>query len=153
MNPLKPFNQGYLKNMLCRDTNYQKAFRLAVLLPLIGAAAAVAVGLSWDKFSFLIPPCMFKTLTGWNCLSCGATRATFALAHGDLVTAFYYHPLYIIFLGWLLYLYVRLVVSLLVRPYRPYRFELTLRRGLAIAAICAAFLIIRNLPFYRAIFY
>lgn len=139
--------------MLCRDTNYQKAFRLAVLLPLIGAAAVVTVWLSWDKFSFLIPPCMFKTLTGWNCLSCGATRATFALAHGDLVTAFYYHPLYLVFLGRLLYLYARLVASLFIRPYRPYRYELTLPRGLMMAAVCLAFLIIRNLPFYRAIFY
>lgn len=139
--------------MLCRDTNYQKAFRLAVWLPLIGAAAAVVVGLSWDFISRFVPPCMFETLTGWNCLSCGATRATFALAHGDLVTAFYYHPLYMIFLGWLLYLYVRLILSLIVRPYRPYRFELTLPRGLIIAAVCVAFTVVRNLPFYRAIFY
>lgn len=139
--------------MLCRDTNYLKAFRLAVLLPVAAAAAAAVVGLGWDTLSRFVPPCMFETLTGWNCLSCGATRATFALARGDLFTAVYYNPLYMVFLGWLLYLYVRLILSLIVRPYRPYSFTLTLPRGLTVAAVCVAFTVIRNMPFYRAIFF
>lgn len=146
-------SKGYMKHMLDCDANYQKAFRLAVLLPVAAALTALLVGLSWSTVSRFVPPCMFETLTGFNCLACGATRATFALAHGDWLTAVYYNPLYLVFLGWVLYLYLRLVMSLMIRPYRHYSFHLTLPQGIVVAAVCVAFTIIRNMPFYRAIFF
>ncbi len=33
------------------------------------------------------PVCTFHKLTGWNCPGCGATRALYALLHGNVSTA------------------------------------------------------------------
>lgn len=33
------------------------------------------------------PVCQFHRLTGWNCPGCGATRAVYALLHGNVSTA------------------------------------------------------------------
>lgn len=146
-------SQSYIRHMLVNDADYIKAFKIAVMAPISAAISAAVVGLSWDWLSLLVPPCMFQTLTGLNCMACGCTRATFALAGGDFLGAVYYNPLYIVFVCWVLYLYIRLVVSLIMRPYRKYSFSLTLPQGIAVAAVCVAFTIIRNMPFYRAIFY
>ncbi len=144
--------QTNLRNTQAQE--YRKALRLAIALPAAAIVTGVLVMLiGQENFSRFMPPCMFSTLTGWNCLSCGATRATFALLHGDLRTAFWYNPLYVVFLLWPLYLYTRLILSLIVRPYRKYVFSPTLAQGIAVAVVCIAFSIIRNLPFYRAIFY
>ena len=142
------------KTRVPRDPDYDKALRLAIILPLVALLlAAVGVGVGQERLHRVMPPCMFLTLTGYNCLSCGATRATYALLHGDLLTAVWYNPLYIAFLGWLGYLYSRLVISLIRRPYRKYSFSPTWVQGLIVAAICGAFLILRNTPFYRSIFF
>lgn len=136
------------------NKEYRKALCLAIALPLAALSlAGVAMLIGQERLSHIMPPCMLLTITGYNCLSCGATRATYALMHGHLLTAVWYNPLYICFLGWLAYLYVRLVLSLIVKPYRKYVFSPTLMQGLAVAAICVLFIIVRNTPFYRAIFF
>jgi hypothetical protein len=53
---------------------------------LAGGAAWLAVGLGW-------PQCPFLAVTGWPCLTCGATRATIAFLYGDFVSAFSWNPL------------------------------------------------------------
>ena len=91
--------------------------------------------------------------SGIYCVSCGATRATFALLRGDLLTAIWYNPLYIAFLICLSYLYVRLVISLLARPYRRFVIHLDWKRAVIISAIVVVFTVIRNMPFYQAVFF
>lgn len=39
----------------------------------------------------LAPACTFHRLTGWQCPTCGLTRAFCALSHGQLETAWAYH--------------------------------------------------------------
>ena len=41
----------------------------------------------------LFPPCIFKAITGLNCIGCGLTRALHALVHGDIAGAFAMNPL------------------------------------------------------------
>jgi Protein of unknown function (DUF2752) len=53
---------------------------------LAGGAAWLAMGLAW-------PHCPFLAMTGLPCLTCGATRATIALFHGDFRSAFSWNPL------------------------------------------------------------
>jgi Protein of unknown function (DUF2752) len=53
---------------------------------LVGGAAWLAIGLGF-------PRCPFLALTSWPCLTCGATRATIALFHGDVLQAFAWNPL------------------------------------------------------------
>lgn len=39
--------------------------------------------------------CPIKYLTGISCAGCGTTRAWFSFLRGDIKTAFYYHPLFL----------------------------------------------------------
>ncbi len=52
-------------------------------------------------------PCVFKTLTGYPCPTCGATRVTRCLFQFDIVSAFLWNPLLflsgIAFITWVLY--------------------------------------------------
>jgi hypothetical protein len=41
----------------------------------------------------LLRPCVFRSLTGFPCPTCGTTRAATAFLHGDLATAFTANPL------------------------------------------------------------
>ena len=48
-------------------------------------------------------PCLLSALTGFYCPGCGGTRAVFALAKGDIVQSFIYHPFVpyaVILSGW-----------------------------------------------------
>lgn len=51
-----------------------------------------------------LPTCGLKAAFNLPCLSCGATRATLNLLHGDLLTAIAYQPMiiliYVLLLGW-----------------------------------------------------
>jgi hypothetical protein len=51
-----------------------------------GAALWLRIGLAW-------PRCPFLSVTGFPCLTCGATRALIAMAHGDFWRAVSWNPL------------------------------------------------------------
>ena len=63
----------------------------AILLGLAAAGAAAIVLLHVDRLPFFV--CMFRAVTGWPCLTCGATRAAALLALGDLRGALAMNPL------------------------------------------------------------
>ncbi len=74
---------------------------------LLDAGGVVALALAAAGFWLLrnfdpntainpFPPCMFKTLTGFYCIGCGATRAMHALVHGDLASAMAMNPLLVL---------------------------------------------------------
>lgn len=142
-----------IKVKLKEDKDYRKAFLIAVIVPIVIITCAIIVACSKDFFLHVFPPCSMKLFTGWNCISCGATRATLALSHGHVLTAIYYNPLYVLFLGWLCYLYARLIISLIRRPYRKYSLKVNLLQGILTAVVIIAFFIIRNTEFYQSIFY
>lgn len=51
--------------------------------------------LAWlnQKTPLDLTPCPFKQVTGLPCFLCGGTRASFALAQGDVVSSFLFNPL------------------------------------------------------------
>ena len=50
--------------------------------------------------------CPIKYLTGISCAGCGMSRAWLSVLHGDIAMAFYYHPLFLLPVGFLaLYLF------------------------------------------------
>ncbi len=53
---------------------------------LVAAGAWLSAGLPW-------PHCLFLAVTGWPCVSCGATRAAIQLLHGHFLEAFRWNPL------------------------------------------------------------
>ena len=133
--------------------SYRRTFILVVTLPVIALVCGTIVALNSEFFYHFFPPCTLNMLTGLNCVSCGATRSTLALLHGHFLTAFYYNPLYFIFLCWLLYLYIRSAHSLFVRPYVKYVPNITVPESIGAAVVIVAFFIVRNTSFYQSIFY
>ncbi len=71
-----------------------------VLLCLVGAGLAYLALIRWLGFGF---PCIFFTVTGYQCPGCGLTRALSALAEPDVAAATRYNPLvwlYLAYGGW-----------------------------------------------------
>ena len=54
---------------------------------------AAASGLLWLHFAMPWPSCPFLAVTGYPCLTCGATRCAIALAHGNFSAAWLWNPL------------------------------------------------------------
>jgi hypothetical protein len=63
------------------------------LIWLAVSVASIAGGAFWLALALPWPRCPFFSLTGWPCVTCGATRATIAFLHGDLLSALRWNPL------------------------------------------------------------
>jgi hypothetical protein len=62
--------------------------RFAVVLLAVTGVGVAAVVYCFNPVKYhLYPVCEFHQLTGLNCPGCGATRALYALLHGDFSTA------------------------------------------------------------------
>lgn len=80
-------------------------FILGWLLFVPLAALVIFYNLGWIRPTEWLPPCLFRFVTGLPCPGCGGTRAFTAVLQGDLIHAFFYHPvvpfcyiLYVIFM-------------------------------------------------------
>lgn len=80
-------------------------FILGWLLFLPLATLVIFYNLGWIRPTEWLPPCLFRFVTGLPCPGCGGTRAFAAILRGDLIHAFFYHPvvpfcyiLYVIFM-------------------------------------------------------
>ena len=89
----------------------KKSYRLCqITWCLLGLLILVAInlyqrGFRLEYFLQIIPPCVFRTLTGFYCPGCGGTRAVLELLHGNLFHSFYYHPIVlytVVLYGWYL---------------------------------------------------
>lgn len=57
------------------------------------SVAAVVLGGAWLWLGLAWPRCPLLTLTGYPCLTCGATRCAIAFGHGHLFQAWHWNPL------------------------------------------------------------
>jgi len=57
------------------------------------SVTAGALGLLAFRFGVQGPRCPFLAITGFPCLTCGATRATIAFLHGNFSLAWWWNPL------------------------------------------------------------
>ncbi|MDE6367498.1 MAG: DUF2752 domain-containing protein [Muribaculaceae bacterium] len=72
----------------------QKRRTWPLLMAAIAMAGVLYVVYAFDPMGggFPFPQCVFKSLTGWNCPGCGATRALHALLHGEPAAAWRANP-------------------------------------------------------------
>jgi hypothetical protein len=63
---------------------------LVWLLVSLGGAIALAV---WLGARLPTPQCVFHSLTGLPCVTCGATRSASYFLHGHFLTSFLFNPL------------------------------------------------------------
>ena len=81
------------------------AVMIVALAVAVAGYAAIAMRRGWGM------PCLFRTLTGWQCPGCGMTRAAYLMTHAvvallrlDIRTAFACNalfPVYGAYCGWL----------------------------------------------------
>ena len=128
------------------------AITLSALLLAGALLTALAFPLIQSIMAAALPPCAMNYF-GLNCPLCGGTRCTAALAHGDIMKAIYYNPLVTVMYALLGVLYVRLVCSCFTKPYRRLRVNIPSAVSWSALAVLIAFFIVRNLPFYRAVFF
>ncbi len=119
-------------------------------LILVGLLAGVGIVLLWlvDPRQVALPLCSFHTVTGLYCPGCGATRATHALLHGELVSALRHNALWVLALPLVVYAMVSEIRSL--RWGRPLPGDLLRNRWFLAGAITLGVLfgVLRNVPVY-----
>ena len=65
-------------------------------IPAIIVLAGIFYYLADPEKSIIMPKCIMKQLTGWQCPSCGGQRALHALLHGHFAEAIAYNFFFII---------------------------------------------------------
>ncbi len=89
----------------------KKSYRLCQItwcllgLLIIAAINLYQRGFRLEYFLQIMPPCIFRTITGFYCPGCGGTRAVLELIHGNFFHSFYYHPIVlytVVLYGWYL---------------------------------------------------
>ena len=81
------------------------------LLSGIGVLLASGIGYAvWVRLTGLSVPCPIRTVTGWQCPGCGATRMCLALLRWDWVDAWNANPVLLLMLPVLAIVGVRLAV-------------------------------------------
>ncbi len=68
------------------DFNHELVWLAVSLAAAVAGGAWLAIGLSWFA-------CPFRAVTGYPCLTCGATRCAIAFSHGHLSMAWSWNPL------------------------------------------------------------
>lgn len=63
------------------------------LVWLVVSAAALVGGAVWLRLGLPTLRCPFLAVTGYPCLTCGATRCAIAFLHGNIGTAWLWNPL------------------------------------------------------------
>ena len=88
---------------------------------LVGGASLCLLGVALATPGIQLPRCVFKTLTGLPCPSCGLTRTIIALSRGDVDRALFLNPLATIACaaGLLYLLYAAAVLALRLPRLRP----------------------------------
>jgi hypothetical protein len=106
------------------------------------SVAALAGGLAWKSIGLGWPECPFLALTGWPCMTCGATRATIAFVEGDFLQAFSWNPLAVLALGGVAVFDLYAVVVLLSRAPRLRVVDWTsVERSVVLMAVVGALLL------------
>jgi hypothetical protein len=83
-----------------------------VYLPVVGTLVLL-IGLLYLFKRLPNIPCIFKTVTGYPCPTCGSTRMLLNLLHLDIAAAFHWNPLVFLcglaFIAWVFYGFYMLI--------------------------------------------
>ena len=101
------------------------------------SAAALIGGLVWLGLGLPGLRCPFLAVTGYPCLTCGATRCTIALLHGNFPQAWSWNPLALVALcGVALFdLYAAVVLLARTPRFRVIDWTRTEKKGVRVAVV------------------
>jgi hypothetical protein len=124
---------------------YRRSTVVAIWSLIIAGAAYLYIFEPGRSGFFL--PCLFRSLTGFTCPGCGATRALHQILHGHFGTAFTLNPLFLLAIPVLLFALIRYSV-IVMRGGVPRPNALPAPYIYAIFFIILSFWIFRNTPLY-----
>ncbi len=78
-----------------------------VLSTVAGVAGVTVVAFNDPASSDLFPPCIFLSLTGFECPGCGVTRCVHQILNGNLIEALDLNILAVVAMPWLLWRFGR----------------------------------------------
>ena len=78
--------RAYRHQIAAQEIDYE----LVWLLVSLGAFLGLAL---WFAARLPTPQCVFHTLTGLPCVTCGATRSAFQFLHGHFSASLFFNPL------------------------------------------------------------
>ncbi len=112
------------------------------LLVSLGAFISLAF---WFAARLPTPPCVFHSLTGLPCPTCGSTRAAYHFLHGHFAVSFLFNPLaFLAFCAVVIFdLYALAILLLRIPRFRLQNFspqEKLLLRSLALSLLAANWL-------------
>ena len=113
-----------------------------------GAASAFLYAIDPNRHA-VYPQCLFYRTTGLYCAGCGATRALYALLHGQFLRAVHDNALFVAGLPFLLAVWIACLVQTWranAWPVWSMRPRSILAAGAAIFAVLVLFTVLRNLP-------
>jgi len=76
----------YRHRITAQEIDYELVWLLVSLSALLGLAL-------WFAARLPLPHCVFHTLTGLPCVTCGATRSVFQFLHGHFSASLFFNPL------------------------------------------------------------
>jgi hypothetical protein len=107
----------------------------------VSVAAAVG-GAVWLRLGLPTLRCPFLAVTGYPCLTCGATRCAIAFLHADLATAWSWNPLALVALGGVALFDLYAAIVLLTRAPRLRVIEWTRSEKNAVRIAVLAFIVV-----------
>ena len=118
--------------------------RISIIITTCIVIISLAVYFFDPRKYIIAVPCFFHYFTGLFCPACGGLRASYCLAHLDIVSALKYNPLIFFFLAGIFYYLIREIIFLVVGRYLPH-----INRNILIAffVIVIIFWITRNFHF------
>jgi hypothetical protein len=93
-----------------REFDYELVWLTVSLASLCAAAI-------WLTLNFPWPQCLFRTVTGLPCVTCGATRSALQFFHGNFAAALMFNPLaFVVYCGLTIFDIYALVVLITRGP-------------------------------------
>ena len=126
------------------SNNVMRRLQVAAVWLILMAAATYLFLFDPAKGGF--PSCPFRTLTGWQCPGCGATRGLHQLLHGHPMAAFELNPLMVLSLPFLAVVLLGFTRSSAGNGTRVN--PIPARYGWFVLVVVVGFWIFRNTPLY-----
>jgi hypothetical protein len=130
------------------DHGFSARMQMTLAACVCGGAAAFLFEVDPSRHA-VYPPCLLYQMTGIYCAGCGATRALYALLHGNVIAALHDNVFFIgalPFLSWI-------VLPRLARAWRENRWPEIRLKGRNVArttlwavVMAVGFMALRNLP-------
>jgi hypothetical protein len=111
------------------------------LIWLTVSLGSLALAAGWFALRLPWPHCVFLEVTGYPCVSCGATRSAIAFFHGDFWGAWKWNPLAFLFLSGLSIFDAYAFAVLVIRAPRLRIGQLTPRQKIFVRLVAIMFLL------------